>query len=77
MLAHAEVCHTALVESSRTRKRLRHRMISRVVRPSAERRATSSPVGWWNRILVWRWPLRYQRCRPVVIPEEAGIGHAP
>ena len=68
VVAHAEVCHNAPVEFT-ARKRLRHRMISRVVRPST--------VGWWNRILAWRWPPRYQRCRPVVIPEEAGIGHAP
>ena len=32
-------------EISRARKRFRHRMISRLVRPSAVRRATSSTVG--------------------------------
>ena len=62
-------------------------MISRLVRPPAVRRATSSTVGWWSRMRTTtvRWraafacrcPPRWRRCRPVVIPDEAGIGQAP
>ena len=27
--------------------------------------------------MACRWPPRLRRCRPVVIPDEAGMGHAP
>ena len=44
LLASAKIGHDSLVDLA-SEKRFRHRMISRLVRPSAVRRATSSTVG--------------------------------
>ena len=45
VLARAQVCHDSLVDLA-VEKRLRHRVISRLVRPSAVWRATYSTVDW-------------------------------
>jgi hypothetical protein len=62
-------------------------MISFLDRPSAVRRPPYAMGGGcqrkrtttarWSAALACRFPPRFSRCRPWVLPDEAGMGHAP